>query len=246
MWTLCWTSLGYKNHKSCKILPKFSSALHFLQESYKFVQESQILQICYNVEHFLHDSDNIFCKKCIFLVRNSYKKCDLLIRPKLQKSSNYQQQQTQLPFTMHKLFHDPSKRLKIVNFEQEDFTCNFTPEITITYSSYETPDKNSENSSANDDRNMNMIPIENTFQGGFLTVLTRTCCQLLSWRKSVKILQNHLCNVILKTIKTLIILAKFNHRFHFFSSPFQLVMRLLRMEDIALSEALTPRRALML
>ena len=31
--------LGYKNHKSCKILPKFSSALHFLQESYKFVQE---------------------------------------------------------------------------------------------------------------------------------------------------------------------------------------------------------------
>ena len=52
-------SLGYKNHKSCKILPKFSSALHFLQESYKFVQESQNLQICYNVEHFLQDSDNI-------------------------------------------------------------------------------------------------------------------------------------------------------------------------------------------
>ena len=39
-------SLGYTNHKSCKILPKFSSTLHFLQESYKFVQESQILQIC--------------------------------------------------------------------------------------------------------------------------------------------------------------------------------------------------------
>ena len=89
----------------------------------------------------------------------------MLIRPKLQKSSNYQQQQPQLPFTMHKLSQDPSKRLLIVNFEQEDFTCNFTPEITITYSSYETPDKNSENSSANDDRNMNMIPIENTFQG---------------------------------------------------------------------------------
>ena len=100
-----------------------------------------------------------------FLVRNSYKKCDVLFRPKLQKSSNYQQQQPQLPFTMHKLSHHPSKRLQIVNFEQEDFTCNFTPEITITYSSYETPDKNSENSSAYDDTNMNMIPNENTFQG---------------------------------------------------------------------------------
>ena len=59
-------TLGYKNHKSCKILPKFSSALHFLQESYKFVQESQILQICYNVEHFLQDSDNIFAKNAFF------------------------------------------------------------------------------------------------------------------------------------------------------------------------------------
>ena len=59
-------SLGYKNHKSCKILPKFSSALHFLQESYKFVQESHILQICYNVEHFLQDSDNIFAKNAFF------------------------------------------------------------------------------------------------------------------------------------------------------------------------------------
>ena len=36
---VCVITLGYKNHKSCKILPKFSSALHFLQESYKFVQE---------------------------------------------------------------------------------------------------------------------------------------------------------------------------------------------------------------
>ena len=45
---------------------KFSSSLHFLQESYKFVHESQTLQICYNVEHFLQDSDNIFAKKCIF------------------------------------------------------------------------------------------------------------------------------------------------------------------------------------
>ena len=143
---------------------EFLVSFAFLQESYKFVQESQILQICYNVEHFLQDSDNIFAKNA-FLVRDSYKKCDVLIRPKLQKSSNYQQQQPQLPFTMQKLSQDPSKRLQIVNFEQEDFTCNFTPEITITYSSYGTPDKNSENSSANDHRNVNMIPIENTFQG---------------------------------------------------------------------------------
>ena len=135
---------------------------------------ARILQVCtrianfanfYNVEHFLQDSDNIFAKNCIFLVRNSYKKCDVLFRPKHQKSSNYQQQQPQLPFTMHKLSQDPSKRLQIVNLEQEDFTCIFTSEITISYSSYETPDKNSENSSANDDRNMNIITNENTFQG---------------------------------------------------------------------------------
>ena len=55
-------TLGYRNHKSCKILPKFLPTLNFLQEPYKFVQESQILQICYNVEHFLQDSDNIFAK----------------------------------------------------------------------------------------------------------------------------------------------------------------------------------------
>ena len=100
-----------------------------------------------------------------FLVRNCYRKCDVLSRPKFQKSSNYQQQQPQLPFAMHKLSQDPRKRVQIVNFEQEDFTCNFTPEITITYSSYETPDKNSENPSAKDNRNMNMRPNENTFQG---------------------------------------------------------------------------------
>ena len=133
------STLGYKNHQSCKILPKFSSTLHFLQESNKFVQESQTLQICYNVEHFLQDSDNVFAKNAIFLVRNSHKKCDVLfgLGPKFQKSSNYQQQQPQLPFTMHKLSQDSSKRVQIVNFEQEDFTCNFTPEITLTYSSYE-------------------------------------------------------------------------------------------------------------
>ena len=57
------------------------------------------------------------------------------------------------------------ERVQIVNFEHEEFACNFIPKITITYSSYETPDKNSENSSAKDDRNMNMVPNENTFQG---------------------------------------------------------------------------------
>ena len=36
--------------------------MHFLQESYKLVQESRILQKCYNVEHFLQDSDNSFAK----------------------------------------------------------------------------------------------------------------------------------------------------------------------------------------
>ena len=66
---------------------------------------------------------------------------------------------------MHKLSQDPSKRVQIVNFEQEAFTCSFTPKIIIKYSRYETPDKNSENSSANDDRNMNMVPSENTTRG---------------------------------------------------------------------------------
>ena len=36
--------------------------MHFLQESYKFAQDFQILQICYNFEHFLQESDNIFAK----------------------------------------------------------------------------------------------------------------------------------------------------------------------------------------
>ena len=39
-------SLVFGNHKFCKILPKFLPMMHFLQESYKFLQKSQILQIC--------------------------------------------------------------------------------------------------------------------------------------------------------------------------------------------------------
>ena len=40
------TSLVFGNHKIGKILPKFLPMMHFLQESYMFVQKSQILQIC--------------------------------------------------------------------------------------------------------------------------------------------------------------------------------------------------------
>ena len=47
---------------------------------------------------------------------------------------NYQQQQPQLPFTTHRLPQDPSKRVKMVDFNEENFTCNSGPEITITYS----------------------------------------------------------------------------------------------------------------
>ena len=159
-----------------------------------------------------------FLQKMLFFARSSYKKCDVLFQPQFQKSSNYQQQQPQLPFTLHKLSQDPSKSAQIVNFEQEEFTCTFTPKIIIMYSSYETPDKKSENSQ------LMMIGKCTWYQmkiqlEGFLTVLTQTCCRLLWWRKSLKKRQNHLCSVILKTIKTLKILAKFNHRFHFFPSP---------------------------
>ena len=66
---------------------------------------------------------------------------------------------------MHKLSQDAIKRFQIVDFEQEEFKCNYTPKTTITYSSYETRDKNSENSLANDDRNMNMVLNESTVLG---------------------------------------------------------------------------------
>ena len=56
--------------------------MHFLQESYEFVRKTQILQVCYSVEHFLQDSDNILQNLHLF-VRNSYKKCDVLLRPKI-------------------------------------------------------------------------------------------------------------------------------------------------------------------
>ena len=49
-----------------------------------------------------------------------------------QKFNNYQQQQPHLPFTLHRLPQGPSKRVKMVNFDQEKLTCNLTPKVTIT------------------------------------------------------------------------------------------------------------------
>ena len=49
----------------------------------------------------------------------------------IQKPSNYQQQQPHLPFGMHRLPQGSSKRVKIVNFDQVEITCTFTPKITI-------------------------------------------------------------------------------------------------------------------
>ena len=168
----------------------------------------------------------------------------MLFRRKFQKSTNYQQQQPQLPFTMHKLSQDPSKRVQIVNFEQEEFTCNFTPKITITYSIYETPDKNSENSSADDDRNMNMVPNENTFQG------LSSCSNpnLLSTAVMEKISKNTTkppvqCQI--ENIKNPENSSKIQPSVSVLPQRI-LVRRLLRMEDIALLEAMTPRRAVIL
>ena len=104
--------------------------------------------------------------------------------------SNFQQKQPQLPFTMQKLSQDPSERVQIVNFEQKEFTCSFTPKFTITNSSYETSDKHSENSSTSDNRKMNMVPYENTFQG----LSNGSNLQSAAVMEKVrKILQNHLC-----------------------------------------------------
>ena len=45
--------------------------MHFSQTSDKFVQETQLLQICYNFEHFLQASDNIFAKDAFFFRKKS-------------------------------------------------------------------------------------------------------------------------------------------------------------------------------
>ena len=101
-----------------------------------------------------------------------------------------------------------------------EFTCNFTPKITITYSSYETPDNNSQNSSANDDRNMNMIPNENTLQGlsngSNPNLLSAAVMEKISWNTTKPPVQCHIENY-----KNPENSSKLCHRFHFFPSPFQ-------------------------
>ena len=131
------------------------------------------------------------------------------------------------------------QRAQIVNFELEEFTCNFTPKITMKYTSYETPDKNSENSSANDDRNMNMVPNENTFQGIYKGSNANLLSSAVMEKISTKTKPPEQCHI--ENCKNPENCSKINHRFHFFSSPFQLVRRLLRMEDIAPLGAMTPR-----
>ena len=85
------SALGYKHPKSCKILPKFLPTLHFLQESYKFVQESQILQICYNVENFVQDSDNISTKIAFFRKKFSQKMRCVILTENLLKTVTFVQ-----------------------------------------------------------------------------------------------------------------------------------------------------------
>ena len=108
--------------------------------------------------------------------------------------------------------------------------------ITITYSSYETPDKNSENSSANDDRNMNMVRNENTFQGlsnGLNpNLLSATVMEKISKNTTKPPVQCHIENYNNPENS-----SKIQPLGSFFPSPFQLVRRLLRMETM------TPRRA---
>ena len=60
-------TLGYKNHKSCKILPNILPTLHFLQESYKFVRKSQFLQDWYIAQYFLQNSCKNFAKFAYFI-----------------------------------------------------------------------------------------------------------------------------------------------------------------------------------
>ena len=75
-------TLVFQNHNFCKIRPNFSPIMHFLQESYEFVQKSQILQVCYSVEHFLQESDNIFAK-FVSICKKFLQKSDVLFRPKI-------------------------------------------------------------------------------------------------------------------------------------------------------------------
>ena len=88
---------------------------------------------------------------------------------------------------------------------------------------------------------MNMVPNENTFQG--LSNGSNPNMQSAAVMEKISNYYKTTCAMSLKTIETMKIEAKVNHRFHFFPSAFQLVKRLLRMEGIAVLEAMTPRRA---
>ena len=125
-----------------KCNPSFRKS-QILQNSAKILTNdaffTRILHVCtkiaifanlLNVEHLSQESDIIFTKfasicKHVFFTKNLMCYFD-------QKFNNYQQQQPHLPFTMHRLPQGPSKRVKMVNFDQEKFTCNFTPKVTIT------------------------------------------------------------------------------------------------------------------
>ena len=53
----------------------------------------------------------------------------------------------------------PAKGFKLLILSKNTLHAILPQKITLTYSSYETPDKNSENSSANDARNMNVAAL---------------------------------------------------------------------------------------
>ena len=112
--------LGYKNHKSCKILPKFLSTLHFLQESYKFVQESQTLKFV-TMSIISYKILITFLQKMHFFSRSFYKKCDVSFRPKFQKSSNYQQQQHSCRLQCTNCLRIPAKGPKLLILSKKNY-----------------------------------------------------------------------------------------------------------------------------
>ena len=110
----------------------------------------------------------------------------------------------------------PAKGFKLLILSMKTLHAILPQKITIRYSSYETPDKNSENSSANDDRNMNMVPNENTFQGLFIpNLLSATVMEKISKNTTKPPVQCHIENY-----KNPEKSSKTQPRFHFFPIPF--------------------------
>ena len=109
------------------------------------------------------------------------------------------------------------------------------------YSSYETPDKTSENSSANDDRNMNIIPNENIFQvlsnGSNPNLLLATVMEKICKNTTKPPVQCHIENY-----KNPENFSKIQPSVSFLLQPISTS----QMEDIALLEAMAPRRAVMM